>query len=196
MATDQNRAKLRGKVHPEPTPQIVPMFPEHDWEATSLVSTSKIRTEQQAIKEGVNDPTLRGLLARTPQGAKPSADAPEFQPFRSDSEKEEVRWQHGSESAGQYAGIDSQPGTPPGGLAEDSMFNAKTRLVGDMVTGPDPKGVFRSKNAPVDLGADMATGGEPDGPGNQTGTQDYHRAIKDFPGTGPKFVQNAPNPES
>lgn len=82
MKTDQNRAKLGGKVMPEPAPMNPPMFPEHDWEATSLVSTSRIRPEQQAIKEGVNDPSIAAQISPTDgrQVPSPAASAAEFQP--------------------------------------------------------------------------------------------------------------------
>ncbi len=80
MKTDQNRAKLRGKVMPQPTPMVDPMFPEHDWEATDLVSTSRIRTEQQAIKEGVNDPSMQETVGARPQDAGKTADSPAYQP--------------------------------------------------------------------------------------------------------------------
>src|SRR6266516_981125 len=143
MKTDQNRAKLRGNVAPQVAPVMVPEFPMHDWEATDLVRTSSIRTEQQAIKEGVNDPTIAEHLSSTRgrQVPSPDANAAVFQPHDKTRgfEKAEVRWEHGSESDSQYNGMDVQPGVAPGGLAKDPQFNAKTCIVGDMVTGPDPK---------------------------------------------------------
>src|SRR5436190_14107241 len=135
MKIDQNRAKLGGKVMPQFIPEAPPEFPEHDWEATDLVSTSRLRTEQQAIKEGVNDPSIRDQLSPVAgrQVPNPGADAPEFRPTDESrgQDKAEVRWQHGSESDSQYAGIDAQPGVAPGGLPKDPAFNAKTCLVGD-----------------------------------------------------------------
>jgi len=58
------------------------------------------------------------------------------------------------------------------------------RIVGDLVTG-GPRDGYPAQGIPVDLGADMATGGEPDAtpltPGSQN-PDDYYREIKDFPG--------------
>jgi|SRR5690348_6947846 len=186
---DQNRAKLRGKVMPQLVSTPMPGFPEQDWEATSLVSTSNLRAEQQAIKEGVNTPVIDSLLARAPQVANPSADAAEFQPYKTDTEKAEVRWQHGSESDSQYAGIDVQPGTPPGGLPKDPAFDAKTCLVGDMVTGPDPKAmdIGRKQIDAIVTGTLMAGGDFPRARGPRV-------PLKDWPQDESKtFVQNAPN---
>ena len=187
---DQNRAKLGGKVSPQFIPEIIPEFPEHDWEATDLVSTSRLRAEQCAIKEGVNDPSMEALLARKPEVANPSAAAEEFQPYRSDTEKEEVRWQHGSESDSQYAGIDVQPGKELGALAKDPEFNAKTCLVGDMVTGPDPKAEdIGRKQIEAVVGGELMAGGSLEPPRRP------YVPLKDWPvDTSKTFVQNAPNP--
>jgi hypothetical protein len=57
------------------------------------------------------------------------------------------------------------------------------RIVGNMATGM-PQDGYAAQSIPVDLGADMATGGEPDGPksGNEAGAQNFYRSIKDLPG--------------
>jgi len=78
MTIDRNREKLGGKV--APMPQITPLFPEHDWEASDLTHTDQRRTEQQAIKQGVNDPGIHAQLMATKQLPSPPANAPAFQP--------------------------------------------------------------------------------------------------------------------
>lgn len=88
MATDRNRAKLRGNVAPQwpaGAGPIAPVMPHQDWETTDLVSTSRIRAEQQALKEGVNDPSMREQLAagNGRQTANPDANAAVFQPTSS-----------------------------------------------------------------------------------------------------------------
>lgn len=195
MTIDRNRAKLGGKVAPEwpaGVPPMVPEFPVHDWEATDLVSTSRVRTEQQKIKEGVNDPSIREQLSPVSgrQIPQPPASAAEFQPLASDTVKQEVRYEHGAESDYAFAGVDVQPGKVAGGLPEDASFSAKTRLVGDMVTGPDPKAqdIARKQITAVLNGTLMAGGDFPM-------PRVPRVPIKDWPKDEEKeFVQNAPDP--
>lgn len=195
MAIDRNRAKLGGKVVPEwpaVTGPMVPEFPPHDWEATDLVSTSRIRTEQQAIKEGVNDPSIREQLSPVSgrQIPNPSANAEQFQPRPINIVPQTERGEHGSESAYQAAGVDVQPGTVAGGLPEDQSFNALTRLVGDMVTGPDPKAQdIAHKQINEIVAGTLMSGGEFPKP------RAPRVAIKDWPKDEEKeFVQNSPDP--
>lgn len=77
--TDQNRAKLGGKVMPEMS-YVMPGEVNYDWQATDRVSTDTMRTDQQAIKEGVNDPVLQRLVVTQKQVPDPDANAPAFQP--------------------------------------------------------------------------------------------------------------------
>src|SRR5258706_13654250 len=78
MKIDRNREKLGGKV--APMPQMASICPEQDWEAADLTHTDQRRTEQQAVKEGVNDPNMSAQLATSKQVPVPPADAPAFQP--------------------------------------------------------------------------------------------------------------------
>ena|SRR5438093_1705935 len=67
--------------------------------------------------------------------------------------------------------------------ADAKEFQPSTsRIVGDNVTGM-PQGGYAMQDTPVDLGADMATGGEPDGPksANRPGPQNSHRGVTDWP---------------
>jgi hypothetical protein len=57
------------------------------------------------------------------------------------------------------------------------------RIVGDNVSGM-PQAGYAAQSIPVDLGADMCSGGEPDGPksSNEPGAQNFFRSIETFPG--------------
>jgi|SRR5712664_1924472 len=112
------------------------------------------------------------ILAR-PQVARLTADAAEFQPNQ--------RHDPSGAIVGTNAENYFQPGER-GTMAGARGDQQPTRLVGDM--GGMPRAGYAEMNTPVDLGADLASGGEPDGPktANESGPQDYFRSIKDFPG--------------
>lgn len=80
MKPDRNRAKLGGAVAPMQQSPLV--FPQQDWEAADLTHTDARRTEQQAVKEAVNDPNISNQLAARKQVPSPASSAPQFQPSR------------------------------------------------------------------------------------------------------------------
>jgi len=69
--------------------------------------------------------------------------------------------------------------------ANDPVFQpTPTRVVGDLVSGM-PRAGYPAQGIEVDLGADMATGGEPDATPETPGVQNpgtYYRSIGDYPG--------------
>lgn len=139
MATDRNRAKLRGNVAPQwpagVSGPIVPEMPHHDWESTDLVSTSSIRAEQQAIKEGVNVPSMREQLAagNGRQTPNPDANAAVFQPTS------------GVEYSGAKIVGDLVAGPPKGNLGRDvNAVVGGTLMAGGTLPKPrDPRVVLK-----------------------------------------------------
>jgi hypothetical protein len=100
-------------------------------------------------------------ITRSPQRAVKTANDEAFQPW-----------------AGQVPSQDFPTGSvnlvPP---------SRDANIVGDLVAGM-PRDGDKFRDTVVDLGADMASGGEPDGPksANEPGAQNFYRSIKDFPG--------------
>jgi len=92
-------------------------------------TTNDIRTEQQAIKEQINDPTVARLLAATPQVARPSANDPAFQPNPGGLAE------HPRFGSPGHSSDDWSYGVAGGQAATDLPAPAPTRLVGDMVSG-------------------------------------------------------------
>ena len=108
-----------------------------------------------------NKAVVEALARRGPQVPVKSANDAAFQPFD-----------------GRVV-----PQDTPVGDVNLVPFDGSAKTVGDMVSGM-PRGGEANRNTVVDLGADMATGGEPDGPksSNEPGAQNFYRSIKDYPG--------------
>jgi hypothetical protein len=139
---------------------------------------AEVDAEQTAYDR--NNKSIAEVLAtRGPQVADKTANDPAFQP--SPSRDHPLFGKSGGSSPdASYYGVAG--GTPAGARGD----TRPTPLVGDAATGMPTEG-DDTQNIPVDLGADMATGGRPDidphKPGLQgQGVVDFYRSIKDFEG--------------
>jgi hypothetical protein len=122
-----------------------------------------------------NDASVAADLLKRPQVARLTADAAEFQP--STSHDHPLYGQSGGDD-NMFRVVPGEPGQVAGAVGDTRASN----IVGDMVSGM-PRAGDAFRDTPVDLGADMATGGEPDGPksSNQPGAQNFYRSVKDYP---------------
>jgi hypothetical protein len=139
----------------------------------SVPQDKQIPEQQRALTPS---DAAAAILSRAPQVAKRTANDAAFQP----SPRHDPRGPMDTSFAASPDFYDTpgERGTMPGACGDMRA----TDLVGDLVAGM-PRGGDAFKTTPVDLGADMATGGEPDGPksDNRPGAQDYHRTVTDWP---------------
>ncbi len=132
-----------------------------------------ITPEQKALTPS---DAAKAIIARSPQVAKRTADAAEFQPSRS------------HDASGPVPGTNTENyfqeslGQREGHMAGACGDERPSRIVGDLVTG-GPRDGYATQGVEVNLGGDMASG-QPDADPFTPGAQDagtFHKGVTDWP---------------